>query len=438
MTANVSRYSGGLFNPQKHIFQRIRQTADISVPQRTYTPKYLVDAPLASRHNHLIKKGRLTGSCWKCTTVRDNASYWTINNGKKLNYLSTTYLQRRSFSLHSRNDRPESVMNVFDRKVKRVQRDRTTLLEDYEVYDYVKEEVGFRLADRICDVKRVFDIAVELGCGRGYISRHMTSDIVKKVLQCEMSEKLLLQSKISADVPTHRIMADEEFIPFKDNSLDLVVSSLSLHWVNDLPGCFRQIHNALKSDGVLLGSMFGGDTLYQLRGALQLAETEREGGFGSHISPFTEIRDLGNLLNRAGFTMLTIDVDELNITYPTMFELMTDLKGMGENNCSWSRKLHLHRDTMMAAASIYKDMYGTERGVPATFQILYFIGWKPGKNQAKAAERGSANVSFKDLDKFNQLVKEVGKVGKSKSAEEKLDQFAEELHNKGDNPDSSR
>ncbi|KAK6183013.1 hypothetical protein SNE40_010569 [Patella caerulea] len=304
-------------------------------------------------------------------------------------------------------------MNVFDRKAKRIQRNRTALMPDYQLYNYVKDEVGYRLADRISDINRKFGVALDLGCGRGHVSKHIYSDMVSTLYQCELAEQVLKQSEISPEVPTYKIIADEEFIPFKEKSLDLVVSSLSLHWVNDLPGCFRQVHNCLKNDGAFIGSMFGGETLYELRVSLQLAEQEREGGFAAHISPFTEIRDLGNLLNRAGFNLLTIDVDEVVINYPSMYELMYDLKGMGENNCSWSRKPQLHRDTMTAASAIYKEMYGNEHGVPATYQILYFIGWKPDPTQPKAAARGSGQVSLKNIDQLDELSKQIEEARKN-------------------------
>ncbi|XP_045182621.2 arginine-hydroxylase NDUFAF5, mitochondrial-like [Mercenaria mercenaria] len=308
-----------------------------------------------------------------------------------------------SSRLFSSQRKGETVMNVFDRRSKRIQRDRTTLMKDYKVYEYLKEEFGYRVADRVLDVKREFDILVDLGCGRGYASKHLLKDTVKSIYQCELSEKMLLQSEVSPEVPTQRIVMDEEFLPFKDESLDIVISSLSLHWVNDLPGCFRQVHNALKKDGVFLGCLFGGDTLYELRVSLQLAEQEKEGGFAAHVSPFTSVQDLGNLLNRAGFTMLTIDIDEMVITYPTIHELMHDLKGMAENNCAWSRKSHLRRSTTERAGEIYKEMYGNEQGVPATYQVIYFIGWRPHPSQPKPAQRGSGQISLKDLENFEEL-----------------------------------
>lgn len=114
---------------------------------------------------------------------------------------------------------------------------------------------------------------------------------------------------------------------FDDSSLDMVISNLSLHWVNDLPGCFKTIMKSLKPDGVFIASFFGGDTLFELRSSLQLAELERKGGLSAHISPFIQVQDIGMLLQQAGFKMLTIDTDELVIGYPSMFELMYDLKG---------------------------------------------------------------------------------------------------------------
>uniref|UniRef100_G3MQC7 Arginine-hydroxylase NDUFAF5, mitochondrial n=1 Tax=Amblyomma maculatum TaxID=34609 RepID=G3MQC7_AMBMU len=293
---------------------------------------------------------------------------------------------------------PGHQMNVFDRNAKT--RHRTLAAQDKEadVYDYLKSEVGYRLADRVYDIKRKFARAVELGCGRGYVSHHLDSEAVESLVLCDSSQECLTQCKVPKDVPTTKLLVDEEFLPFAENSVDIFLSSLSLHWVNNLPSTFKQVWNALKQDGAFLGCVFGGDTLYQLRGSLQLAETEREGGFGAHISPFVQPTDLAALLNQAGFVLLTIDSDDMTVNYPTAFHLMKDLKGMAENNATWKRKSYLHRDSMVAAAAIYQQLYGKEDGtIPATFHILSFIGWKPHPSQAKPAKRGSQNVSLKDL-----------------------------------------
>jgi NADH dehydrogenase [ubiquinone] 1 alpha subcomplex assembly factor 5 len=168
--------------------------------------------------------------------------------------------------------------------------------------------------------------------------------------------------------------------------------------VNDLPGVLVQIKEALKPDGLFLGAMFGGDTLFELRTALQLAEVDREGGISPHISPMTDTKDISNLLSRAGFTLLTVDIDEVRVGYPSMWELLEDLRDMGESNAVVGRRHFLHRDTLAAASAIYKELHGNEDdSVPATFQIIYMIGWKPSPNQPKPLEPGSAQTNLKDV-----------------------------------------
>ncbi|XP_055626870.1 arginine-hydroxylase NDUFAF5, mitochondrial [Toxorhynchites rutilus septentrionalis] len=293
-----------------------------------------------------------------------------------------------------------SAVNIFDRNVKRIQRERAAKREDVQLYDYIKEEVGYRLSDRIFDVKRQFKNVVDLGASRGYVANHVLGETVAKLTAVDLSPTMLSQIKGTPGLDFSVREMDEEKFDFGSESLDLVVSSLSLHWVNDLPACFKAVNKALQPDGVFMGAMFGGETLYELRSSLQLAEQERRGGLSPHLSPFTEIRDVGMLLNRSNFTMLTIDTDEIVVGYPSMFELMWDLKGMAESNASFSRPLRIDRETLMAAAAIYKDMYAKDDGVTATFQVIYFVGWKPCPSQPKPLERGSATASLKDLGKL--------------------------------------
>ncbi|KAM6941948.1 arginine-hydroxylase NDUFAF5, mitochondrial isoform 2-T2 [Lycodopsis pacificus] len=296
----------------------------------------------------------------------------------------------------------KGTMNVFNREMKKRQKNWAASLQDGDLYDYLRDEVGSRVADRVYDITRTFPLALDIGGGKSHIAEHISKDVVERLFLTDVSEKALKRTR-RGEIPTHRVLADEEFLPFKENTFDLVVSSLSLHWINDLPGALKQINQVLKPDGVFIGAMVGGETLYELRCSLQLAEIEREGGFSPHVSPYTAVTDLGNLLGRAGFTMLTVDIDEVQVQYPGIIEVMTDLQGMGESNCAWNRRSLLHRDAILAAAAIYKEMYGNEDGsIPATFEILYMIGWKPHESQAKPAKRGSASVSFGDLSKISQ------------------------------------
>lgn len=146
--------------------------------------------------------------------------------------------------------------------------------------------------------------------------------------------------------------------------------------------------------------MLGGDTLYELRTSLQLAELSVRGGMGTHLSPLADVRDVGGVLGRAGFKLLTVDIDDLIVEYPSMFALMTDLQAMGESNAVALREpTGLRRDVMAAAEAIYRQLHGDadRDGVPATFRIIYMIGWKEGEGQQQPLERGSGMVSIKDV-----------------------------------------
>ncbi|XP_058236402.1 arginine-hydroxylase NDUFAF5, mitochondrial [Hemibagrus wyckioides] len=356
--------------------------------------------------NNLMNGVCLCHSVFLRTTARFIIPHGTITDlnltsGQKVNSAARAQPVGKVRGVRNMSGRAGGVISVFDRNMKRKQKTWAATLPDSDKYDYLRDEVGSRVADRIYDIARTFPLALDVGCGKSHIAQHLSKEVVERLLLTDISDAPLRQKKQS-EIPTQCVMVDEEFLPFQENTFDLVFSSLSLHWINDLPGALSQIHRVLKPDGVFVGAMVGGETLYELRCSLQLAELEREGGFAPHISPYTAVTDLGNLLGQAGFNMLTVDVDEIQVHYPGMFEVLCDLQGMGESNCAWNRKALLHRDTILAAAAVYKEMYGNEDGsVPATFDILFMIGWKPHESQAKPAKRGSATVSFADLSKIS-------------------------------------
>lgn len=292
---------------------------------------------------------------------------------------------------------PHSI--IFDRNTKRKQRDWAAKQSDFELAQYVKDEVGYRIADKVFDLTKFNEVVLDLGCGSGHIGPHLIKENVGCLIQCDMSEEMVRNSKGApeSELPTLRVHADEELVPFKDQSIDLIVSSLAGHWINDLPGWFKRCHNVLRPDGAMIGAVLAGNTVYQLRVALQLAENERLGGMGIHVSPFVEPQDIGGLMNKAGFDMVTLDFDEIEICYPHMFALLYDLQLMGESNATLRRTPSLRRDVLIAADAIYKEMYGFDDKYPAAFQFISYIGWRPGPNMPKPAKRGSQNVSLKDI-----------------------------------------
>ncbi|EMD40369.1 hypothetical protein CERSUDRAFT_110965 [Gelatoporia subvermispora B] len=314
---------------------------------------------------------------------------------------------RRSFaSVASSNINPGSVgpFQVFDRNAKRLQKDRAAARDGGKrsrTVDYVRDEVADRMIERLLDIKRKFNTVLDLGSGPGHLSKLLEPQTTNKAIMLDSSEKLLNRDPDSEfEVEVERVHADEENLleAIPRNSQEAVISCLNLHWVNDLPGILVQIREALQPDGVFLGALFGGDTLFELRTSLQLAEVEREGGISPHVSPMTDSRDMSNLMSRAGFTLLTVDIDEVKVAYPSMWELIEDLRDMGESNAVLGRRHLIHRDTLAAASAIYKELHGQEDGsIPATFQIIYVIGWKPAPSQPKALDRGSGKTNLKDV-----------------------------------------
>lgn len=158
-----------------------------------------------------------------------------------------------------------SPMNVFDRRAKMLQKERAALDPEVKIYDYIKDEVGYRLSDRIFDIKKKFHTALDLGCGRGHVSKNILKEYVENLILMDMCPTFVQQAQSPEDVTVDRKIMDEENFDIDENSLDLIISCLNLHWVNDLPGCFSKIIKSLKNDGVFMAAIFGGETLYELR-----------------------------------------------------------------------------------------------------------------------------------------------------------------------------
>jgi NADH dehydrogenase [ubiquinone] 1 alpha subcomplex assembly factor 5 len=194
------------------------------------------------------------------------------------------------------------------------------------------------------------------------------------------------------------VVAEAEALPFKPESFDLAVSLLDLHWINDLPGALVQLRRALKPDGLLLASLFGGDTLLELRQAWMEAEIEEEGGAGPRVAPFADVRDLGSLLQRAGFALPVVDSDTIEVTYPDALALMRDLRAMGEANAvAERRRSFTRRATLARAAAFYAERFRRPDGrIAARFEILTLTGWAPHQSQPKPLRPGSATARLAD------------------------------------------
>jgi SAM-dependent methyltransferase len=194
------------------------------------------------------------------------------------------------------------------------------------------------------------------------------------------------------------LCGEEEALPFKDASLGLVMSGLTLHFANDLPGALVQIRRALKPDGLFLGAVLGGQTLAELRDAFIAAETEVEGGASPRIMPMADVRDYGGLMQRAGFALPVVDADPVTVTYASPLGLFRDLRGMGATNAlAARRKTFLRRTTLTRALEIYQQRHAAGGGrVKASFEIIYLSGWAPHESQQKPLKPGSAAARLAD------------------------------------------
>ena len=276
---------------------------------------------------------------------------------------------------------------IFDRRLVRQRRDQRAAT--FGGFDFLKAEVAVRMADRLLDISRQFPAALDLGCHTGALGSLLAA---RPDVQLLVSTDL--SARMAAQAPGLRVATDEELLPFAEESFNLAVSALSLHWVNDLPGALIQVNRALKPDGLFLGAMLGGDTLTELRDAMMQAELAVEPGVAPRVSPFADIRDAGGLLQRAGFALPVADVERITVDYADAFKLMRDLQGMAETNAVLARhKAPLKRRTLVAAMEAYHDLYGRPDGrIPATFDIVYLTGWAPHESQQKPLAPGSAKI----------------------------------------------
>jgi SAM-dependent methyltransferase len=200
---------------------------------------------------------------------------------------------------------------------------------------------------------------------------------------------------------THADVPESDGLNLAPASLDLVISGLGLHFVNDLPGVMAQIRRALKPDGLLLAAMLGGDTLTELRQSFAAAEAEREGGISPRVAPMADLRDVGALLQRAGFALPVTDVDRVVVRYDSAFGLMQDLRRMGATNVLVERRrAPLRRATLLRMAQIYSERFADPDGrIRATFDIIWLSGWAPHESQQKPLKPGSAKASLADAVK---------------------------------------
>jgi SAM-dependent methyltransferase len=287
---------------------------------------------------------------------------------------------------------------LFDRDLHRRRLDRAA--PAFASADFLKARAASDLVERLEAIVRSFPLAVDLGARGGAqdgafaraLAGSEASARVGCLIETDLSRVMLAGRR------GIRVQMDEERLAFAPQSLDLVVSSLALHWANDLPGVMIQIRQALKPDGLFMGAILGGATLTELRQSLMEAEAEVTGGAGPRVAPFAGAYDAAGLLQRAGFALPVSDIDRLVVRYSSPLKLMADLRAMGETNALLDRaRTPLSRAVLARACEIYADRFAEPDGrVRATFEIITMTGWSPHPDQQQPLKPGSARTRLAD------------------------------------------
>jgi SAM-dependent methyltransferase len=287
---------------------------------------------------------------------------------------------------------------VFDRRLVRRRRLRARALAPPT---FLMDRVAGDLSDRLATVLRRFEWAVDLGTPSNALCRELARSgkvgtVVGTAASAASMRRQMGFDEVCSDSLV--VVADEEALPFRDASLDLLVSGLALQFVNDLPGTLLQARRALKPDGLLLAALAGGDTLIELRQSFATAEAEIDGGISPRIIPFVDVRAAGTLLQRAGFALPVTDLERITVRYDSPIALMHDLRAMGATNPMVERNRRpLKRATLRRMMEVYAERFADpDNRIRATFDIVWLSGWVPHSSQQKPLAPGSAKQRLAD------------------------------------------
>lgn len=272
---------------------------------------------------------------------------------------------------------------VFDRTLGR-RRLRRALAAGYP--DFLLTRAVEDLGERLATVLRQFELALDIATPLPLVAPALAGKATQIVRMAEAEGGI-------AD-----LVGDCEALPFATGRADLAVSLLALHGVNDLPGALVQIRRALLADGLFVGCLLGGRTLQELRQVLLQAEAETSGGASPRVAPFADLRDMGSLLQRAGFALPVVDSELVTVRYRDILGLLRDLRAMGWTNALAQRsRTGLRRGTLMRAAALYAEQFADEDGrLRASFEIVWLSGWAPHESQQKPLRPGSAKARLAD------------------------------------------
>jgi len=282
---------------------------------------------------------------------------------------------------------PLKSSDIFNRSLIRSRRE--LIARSFSDYDFLNREISERLIDNLHDIKMSF---------KKILSMNLCDDTIRTYFKDMFLINQNMAHKMLDGKYGKKVQADEDFLPYKNQCLELIISCLTLHWINDLPGALIQIRRSLKPNGLFMGAVYGGETLFELRASMLKAGIDIRGGITPHVSPFMDIRDAGTLMQRAGFSLPVVSTERITVNYADAFSLMKELKNMGENNALIKGFKGLtSKKFMFAVAEKYQQDYGNEQGrIPATFDIIYLKGWAPHESQQQPLRPGTGKISLKD------------------------------------------
>jgi SAM-dependent methyltransferase len=285
---------------------------------------------------------------------------------------------------------------IFDRALRRHRLQRSA--KSPEPATFLLTRAAEDAVERLSTILRDFPLAVDLNAQGSAFATALRGDPIAAARVGHLIEAAPCEAVMTSGAGARTLVADDERLPFAPESLNLVVSLLSLHWTNDLVGALIQIRRALKPDGLFLGAFLGGATLHELRQSLLAAEIEIAGGAGPRVSPFADGLDGAGLLQRAGFALPVADVDRLTVLYSHPLKLMADLRAMGETNVLTDRpRRPLSRAVLARLCELYVERFARPDGrIPATFEIISLTGWAPHASQPQPLKPGSAKMRLAD------------------------------------------
>lgn len=256
--------------------------------------------------------------------------------------------------------------------------------------DFLRREIEDRLLDRLDDIRRPLGRVLVLGAQDGVLAARLRE---RPGVDMVVSADELARPCVAVDPD---VMVDEEALPFVPDSFSTVLSAMSLHWVNDLPGLLLQVRHCLTPDGLFLALFPGGETLAEARECLMAAELEVRGGAGARLLPTIDVKDAGALLQRAGFALPVTDIERLSVRYREPLQLLLELRGMGESQAlAQGARTPLTQGVLARFAALYRERFADASGrVPASFDIVSMTGWKPHASQPKPLRRGSGEISL--------------------------------------------